>query len=231
MTLLTMIQNVCDELSLDPPTEVISSTDPMVSQLLRLVKRQGDDMARDYDWTKLIVLREFTATADYPQNEPPDDLERFLDNSTLWNKSRLWRVNGPVLPSDWQRLRVINSNPVPQIWRMMDGKIDIYPITAGEVYSYEYVSGEWIEHIDGSTGRTFTADTDTARISERIIELGVIYRWKKAKGFAYADFEADYQKALENEVGSDRAQAPWTLSKPWRGQPPGSWWPGTVIGS
>lgn len=182
MTLKTMVRDICDELAIDAPTEVISSQDPLILQLTRLVKRQGDDMARAYDWSVLIVQREFTATADYPQNEPPADWERFLDNSTLWNKSRLWRVNGPVLPADWQRLRIINSNPVPQIWRMVNGKIDIYPVTAGEIYSYEYVSGEWITHADGSTGRTFTADDDTCRISERLISLGVIWRWKMAKG-------------------------------------------------
>lgn len=231
MTLLTVVQEVCDELSLDEPTDVLSSTDLMVRQLARLVQRQGDDMARIYDWSKLIVQREFTSSGDYPQTEPPADWERFLDNSTLWNKSRLWRVNGPVLPADWQRLRVINSNPVPQIWRVLDGKIDIYPVTAGEIYTYEYVSGEWITHADGTTGRTFTGDDDTSRISERLISLGVIWRWKKAKGFAWEAFKKDYDDMLENEIGSDRAQAPWTLSKPWRGQPPGSWWPGTVIGA
>lgn len=227
MTLLTMITNVCAELNLDQITSVISNNDPTTQQLLRLAQRAGDEMARDYDWSDLVVQRSFAAISSNIQTEPPADFERYKANSSLWNNSRLWKLNGPVEPDEWQRLTIINSQPVPQVWRTLGGKLAIYPPVAGETLSYEYLTKNWIQ-TTGSTTATWQADTDTAILSERIIELSVIYRWKKAKGFEYGGAERDYDDAMESEVGSDRAAKAKSLSKPNRGQVPGNYWPGQI---
>lgn len=229
MTLLTVIQNVCAELSLDQPGLVMGSPDPTTTQLRALSQRAGDEIARAHDWSALRISRQFTATGAIPEpNEPPTDWERFADNSVIWNNSRLWQLNGPVDPQTWQRNRIVNTNPVPQIWRMQSGKLAIYPDIASEIISYEYISANWITLAGGGTGKRWAADGDIAIIPERILELSLLWRWKRAKGLDYGEELENYSRALESEVGGDRASSPVSLSLPIRGDLPDNYWPGII---
>jgi hypothetical protein len=53
MTLIELIQQVCDELMINSPTAVIGSTDPQVRQLLALLNRLGADISRQFQWQRL----------------------------------------------------------------------------------------------------------------------------------------------------------------------------------
>lgn len=230
MSLLTIIQNVCAEISIDPPTAVMSSADPQIAQLRILSFRAGRELQRNHDWSALIVRREFTATGAIPEPaEPPDDWSRYVQNSKIWNASRLWQLNGPVEPQTWERWTILNGNPVPQIFRFLGGKLAIFPNIAGEAIRYEYVSNAWVAVNDGTTyAATWTNDTDTSRFPEELIELSTIWRWKRAKGLDYGEEMANFERAKESAIGADRSAAPMDISLPNRGGVPDNWWPGTI---
>lgn len=229
MSLLTVTQKACATLSISIPGIVIGNPDPTTTQLLYLLQDAGDEIARKYDWSTLVTARSFTATGAYPEPTAlPADWEKFTDNSVIWNNSRLWQLNGPVDSQTWQRNRVVNTNPVPQIWRMYQGDLDIYPNTAGETISFEYVSNAWVSHTVGGNTSTLTADTDTFLFQERLLQLALIWRWKDAKGLDFESSFMKYNAALEGAIASDRAAAPKSLSKPSRGQVPDNYWPGII---
>lgn len=231
MSLLTIIQNVCAEIDLDQPTAVMSSADPQIGQLRVLSYRAGKDLLKDHDWSTLVVRRDFTATGTIPETaEPPSDWARYVANSKIWNVSRLWQMNGPVEPQTWERLTILNSNPVPQIWRMLGGKLAFYPNDISETIRYEYVSKYWIAVSGGTTyAETWANDTDTARFPEDLLELSLIWRWKRAKGLDYAEELENFERAKESAIGADRAAAPMDISLPNRGQVPDNYWPGTIV--
>ncbi|MDQ0084584.1 hypothetical protein J2W35_004953 [Variovorax boronicumulans] len=53
MTLLQLIQQVCNELGISPPNAVVSSTNPQIRQLYALLNRHGHDLARAFEWQRL----------------------------------------------------------------------------------------------------------------------------------------------------------------------------------
>lgn len=54
MTLLQIVQQAYGELGLSPiPSNVVSSTDPQVVQMLALLQRHGHDLCRQFDWERL----------------------------------------------------------------------------------------------------------------------------------------------------------------------------------
>lgn len=53
MTLLELVQQVCDELMISRPLAVTTSQDPQVRQLYALLNRLGTDIARQYPWQRL----------------------------------------------------------------------------------------------------------------------------------------------------------------------------------
>jgi len=230
MSLLSIIQNVCAEIDLDQPAAVMSSADPQIRQLLILSTRAARDLLKDHDWSVLTTTRDFTATGVIPEPaEPPSDFKRFVANSMIWNVSRLWSLNGPLEPGAWDRLTILNSNPVPQVWRMLGGKLAFFPNDTGETLRYEYVSSNWIAVGGGTTyADNWANDTDTARFPEDLLELSLIWRWKRAKGLDYGEELENYERAKEAAVGADRAAQPMSMSMPYRGEVPENYWPGTI---
>lgn len=53
MTLLELVQQVCDELMIQRPPTVAGSTDPQIRQLLALLNRLGVDLSRQAQWQRL----------------------------------------------------------------------------------------------------------------------------------------------------------------------------------
>lgn len=53
MNLLQLIQQTCNELGINPPNAVVSSTDPQIRQLYALLNRHGHDLTRQFEWEKL----------------------------------------------------------------------------------------------------------------------------------------------------------------------------------
>jgi hypothetical protein len=230
MSLLTIVQKACAVLALPVPGLIVGNPDPTVLQLLGLVQEAGDDLALDeYDWSNLHVLRSFTASGAYPEPTAlPADWQKFADNSVIWNNSRLWQLNGPVDAQTWQRNTVINTNPVPQIWRILQGDLDIYPNVVGETISFEYLSSYWVKLNAGGTSNIFASDADTTVFPDRLLYLALIWRWKDAQGLDFESALNKYNRAKESYIASDRAAAPKSLSKPYRGDLPDNYWPGII---
>jgi hypothetical protein len=53
MTLLELVQQVCNELMIPSPATVAGSTDPQIVQLYALLNRLGNDISRQFDWNRL----------------------------------------------------------------------------------------------------------------------------------------------------------------------------------
>ena len=53
MTLLELVQQVCDDLMIQRPQTVAGSTDPQIRQLLALLNRLGVDLSRQAQWQRL----------------------------------------------------------------------------------------------------------------------------------------------------------------------------------
>lgn len=53
MTLLELVQQVCDELMIDRPSAVVNSADPQIVQLSALLNRLGNDISRQAQWQRL----------------------------------------------------------------------------------------------------------------------------------------------------------------------------------
>lgn len=62
-TLLQLVQAATDELGITRPTAVIGNTDPQIIQLLALSNRVGEDLARSFEWRRLVKERVFETTA------------------------------------------------------------------------------------------------------------------------------------------------------------------------
>jgi len=53
MTLIQLIQQVCDELAINRPTVIVDTTDPQTRQMSALLYRLGNDLVKQFEWQRL----------------------------------------------------------------------------------------------------------------------------------------------------------------------------------
>jgi hypothetical protein len=154
--------------------------------------------------TQVTVSENATATADtsfafglsaYPF---PTDVDHLIP-STFWDRGQRWQIEGPLSPQDWQALKqgIIASGPRRR-YRVMDGQffLDPVPYDTNSI-EYEYYSYNWAQSVTGTTQSGFLADTDIYLLDDDIMILGVIWRFRMAKGLEYSQQYNAWMEAMD----------------------------------
>lgn len=190
MTLLSLIRDVCAEVGVPRPSAVYAATDPTMRAMLSHAQEEGATLARLGPWQALRKEKTFTSLAAETQTAMvATDLASFV-NGTFWNRTRRRPLIGPVTPQEWQRMKASTTSPVNDTFTYRGNDILINPApSAGHTFAYEYQSKNWCESSGGTDQAAWAADTDVGLLDERLMKLGIIWRFKKQRGLA---FDADY---------------------------------------
>lgn len=214
MTMLTIVQDAVGDIGgMQVPSAVAGSSDATVKQMLYLLNKEGGELSTGascglvHDWATLQTEATFTTVATESQGLITTLAPgfRFLIDETIWNRTSQREHFGPLSPRQWQYRKASSfSGPYPE-FRIVGGYLKMNPVpTAGQTVAFEFQSSHWALAQDGTTTKArFTADDDTGRIEERLLTLGLIWRWKKAKGLDYGEDFRTYQMAALNSIGRD----------------------------
>lgn len=216
MSLLSIVQNVTQLLSLPTPATVEGSTDRQVLQLLALANEEGKSLAKRHAWQALTEEYSFATVASNAQtgNDPiPADFDRWLPN-TFFNRTTRRPLTGPISPREWQW---IMAQPVYSTvylaFRERTNTFLIAPVPpVGQQIFGEYVSINWALSQTMVAQSSFMADTDTALLDENLITLGLRWRYLKAKGLDYAEDMETYERELEQSMARDGGSSMLSLS-------------------
>ena len=135
----------------------------------------------------------------------PTDFD-YMIPGTFWDRGFRWQVYGPITPQEWQVLKSGLSPTGPRRrFRIMNGAINIDPIPYDSNWLvYEYYSRGVALAADGVTVKTqFSADTDTYQIDDDLLILGLIWRYRRAKGLDYSEEKRTYDDALARKLARD----------------------------
>lgn len=232
MTLLTMANEAQDTLSLPRSTVVVSSTDPNVRLLLALANQEGRALGRRAKWESLVTEKTFTSAATAIQTGAvPTDFNHIV-NHTMFNRTQFRRVTGPLNAEEWQAQQALSTSLLTDSFRIQGGDIYIEPVPeAGDTYAYEYVSKNWCQSAASAGQIKWTADDDTGVMDETLMVLGLIWRFRKSRGFDYAEefntYELEVEQAIMRDGGKrdlnysldnsllDHAQPPFVIEGNW----------------
>lgn len=230
MSLLTIIQQTAPLLGITAPVVVVGSTDLQVQQLFQLAQQEAGELARRHDWQVLVREQTFSASGDIDQpGAIPCDYDHMAAGQTFWNRSRRLPVPGPLLPDEWAAIRAMVATGPDANYRIVGNAIQFFPPAGnGEEIAYEYISQNWCKSAAGTPQSEWLADTDEAIIPERLIKLGIIWRWRQAKGFDYAEAMSTYEREVEKATARDRGPRTINTTRWWRSGVPQSWWPGVI---
>lgn len=213
MTLLTICQNIAREVGITVPSSIVGNTAKEATVLLRFAQRTGTQIAQAHDWVTLQAEHTFTTADGTAYYDLPAGFRRFLVE-TAWDRDNLRPMRGPITPAEWQvwKSSVIANAGIHKRWRVkpVSGvkKFYVDPIpSATDSLVFEYVSDYWCQSSGGTAQSEWTADTDTARIDEDLIEMGVIWRMLNRLGRPYIEERAEFDMEVERRWGRDAGAA------------------------
>jgi hypothetical protein len=206
MSLLTLVQDACRRVSLARPNAVMSATDEQTQQLLGLANEEGQELAARYPWQALTNQAQFFTVGTEVQGTIQALTGpgfNWILNETIWNRTQRRPIFGPQSPAKWQELKASFMNGPWIQYRIRGNQLLFLPTPAvGEDCYFEWQSKYWVQSAGGDSFQ-YVNDADTSYLDERLITLGVIWRWKAAKGLEYAEDFAKYERAIGDAMNRD----------------------------
>lgn len=214
MSLLTLLQDVADIVQIDRPTSVVAATDPTTRQLKAFAQEIGDELARSFDWRKLKVSANIVGDGSTEFWDLPSDFDRQASGDVLWLQSAPFiPLSGPLSDQDFIAMKAAPTRPIRPIWRYFGDQMQLWPVLSDtQVCLLEYRTSHWIISEDGATLRSkWSADSDEMVVPERIVKLGMVYRWRSAKKLdcaqEFATYQLEAEKARKADAGSRTLKA------------------------
>ena len=232
MTVLSVCQNAALKVGLSKPDQVFAATDREWQEMAALVNECATDIADAYDWQLLRTIETLTGDGSTDDFDLPSDYERMLKTASLWSSRYLWDMEHVVDSDEWLNRVVLPYTQVNGMWTIYGGQIHILDTMAsGDTAKFFYISNLIVSPAIGANKTAFTADDDSFRLSEKLLQLCLTYKWQQTHGLEYAESMADYQSELASEIDKDQGSKPVISGRPyvnWRDR--NIAWPGSITG-
>jgi hypothetical protein len=215
MTVLSVVQDVCQVVGVQHPTSLFSgiATNRTAQELAALANEMAQRISYDLrDWTMFRKRCDFTggsgvddASGTYTSFLLPADYKRMLLTANVRNSTT---PRTPMLfindYDEWIARRLNNEIDPRGEWTIVGGSMLVSPIPAsGVTISFPYLERNCVKLTSGGNGDRFVADTDSFRLDERLLKLGMIYQWKAQKGSPYAEDMGTFGDAVSIAMGKD----------------------------
>jgi len=213
LSLLTALNDAQRLLSLSVTSQIVADGQETQNLLYALAKEEVEECANDRDWPILRRTQSFTTTlASLQTSGKASDYDRAIAD-TFWNTTRDYKVYGPLSDQEWA---IANGAAVTSAtWQNAMFRYDglhIFPVpTVAETVTYEYIINTPWETSVGAALTSPTADNDVSKFGDRLLKLGVVWRYKQAKGRDYAEDLRNYEMA-KNAAWEKQRGAPRMLS-------------------
>jgi len=205
MTLLSVAQEVCKKVGLNVPDTVATSTDREMVEMLSVINDMAERIASGHDWQKLSAIATVTGDGATEEFSLPTDYDRQLVKSQVWSSSLETPLSHISDLDKWLGFDVQSYDYVINAWIIYGGSLHIKPALATSVSGkYFYQSNLIVAPATGDNKTSFTVDTDTFRLDEKLLRLGSIWQWRENKGLPYAEDMANYEELKERLVARDK---------------------------
>jgi len=175
-------------------------------ELADLANEVAKDIAKSHDWQALTKVATFTGDGTTTDFSPPSDYDRMMIRSDLldtasfaWGYSRIRDVN------EWLLLTQEGLEATPGSWIFFGNLFQFVPApAASSTTKFPYISNGIVTPSSGKDEIQFLRDDDAFKLPERLLTLGVIWRWREQKKLDAATEQAAFEKAFNEYAGRDK---------------------------
>lgn len=229
MAILTAMQSAATRLLGQKPGAFFGASDKFALEIADLVNEVAIDVAKYQDWQGLTSFATIVGDGSTLAFSLPADYDRMLKTARIEDvTSWFWGYQRILDLSTFMRLRNYGWGPVPGIWAMYGNQIQFTPAPTQSA-TYPYISANWARHAGTQALKpAFTSDTDTYLLPERLLTLGLVWRWREQKKLDASGDQEAFIKALDEYAASDKGGRVYRSNASRRLPGVGIAWPGVL---
>lgn len=208
MTILPAMQSAAVRLFGYKPEVFFDSSEQFEMEIVDLVNEVAMDICEYHDWQALTQICTFVSDGVTEEFAFPADYDRQLlytvvqdINGWMWSYTHVSDINTFLA----QRNMSFGTNP--GIWTIYQDKMHFLPApTPGNDATFPYISLNYARGAGGALAPQFESDTDEFIIkgADRVLTLGLIWRWRENKKLDYTGDQEAYVMALEQLAARDK---------------------------
>lgn len=129
----------------------------------------------------------------------------------------------PVIPvtedGNWQHLTDVGAAGVVKYYRLAgyegNWTMDVYnPPASGDTLTVHYISNLWMVSSGGTKGSSFTDTGDILLLPRRVIETGIVWRFRERKGLPYEDKYREHEALVARLSNDARGRRKINMGEP-----------------
>lgn len=211
MSLLTMCQNVLAETGWPVPSTISNSGDGTAKQIFAIANTELRAISEALSWPHLEIEYPFSTVAGQSIYLWPVGF-RVLAQQSLFDKNEYYGLRGSTGLQFWEllkygRLASICSSSFRVVYPLGVAGIELTPAPTGvsEMVAV-YYTNMYATNAQGQSVPQYAADTDVSKVPERYVELGVKWRFRRAKGLDFSAELAEYNATVQTQFAKYLSQ-------------------------
>lgn len=206
MSILDAMQSAAVRLVARRPSTFFGTTNPFEMEIAELATEVGKDIAKSHDWQALTKIATINGTGEQTAFTLPNDYDRMLVKSDILDTQNwAWGYHRIKDMNEWLRQTAAGWNPLPGGWILFGNEFQFVPAPkSGATAKYPYVSKNFATDTSGTPKASFTKDDDKFVLDERLMTLGLIWKWREQKRLDASGDEANFLKAFDEVAGKDK---------------------------
>lgn len=184
--------------------EVFGSSETIAIEMADLVNEVAASIVDSHDWRALTKVHQVVGDGSTAYALPTDYDRMVMASEVDDANSWFWGYQAFESVNEWMRFQSGTYSVIsPGGWIILGGELQFYPAPNGTA-QFPYISRNWAIDEAGGRKAAFTADNDIFVLDERLLTLGLIWRWQEQKGMEYAESLQTYEIALARAQSRDK---------------------------
>ena len=186
------------------PDAFYGSTETFQMELADWANEVATDVAKYQDWQALTTVAELAGDGVTSLFDLPSDYDRQLQYSEVQGDTAwAWGYQGYTDLNAFLFDQSRGFNGYPGGWIIYGGKLRFAPAPTSAAM-YPYATKNYAQAADGTPKPAFTADDDVFVLPERLLTLGLVWRWRENKKLDASGDQEAFIKALDEYAAKDK---------------------------
>lgn len=204
MALLEMCQRVLAETGWPVLSAIASNSDGTAKQIFAIANKELRALSELFNWPQLEVEYDFNTVPAQAVYLWPADF-RVMDPNSVFDAGQYYGLRSSTNLRYWELLKYgnlasLNRPSFRRVYPLGVPGIEMTPAPTGvNPMVAVYYSSMYARDSDSNLTPMFATDLDTPRIPERYVELGINWRFRRAKGLDYSAELAEYNATIQSQ--------------------------------
>lgn len=187
------------------PTSFFGSNGQLAVELCDLVNEVAHDIIWYQDWQALIRAHTITGNGSNDSFPFPSDYLRMTNGAELQDlQSWFWGYGYYPDVDQFLRDQASGGLPSPGGWIIIQNRFNFAPAPTGQA-TFPYISKNYaLSQGNNAPTSEFTRDGDSFVLPERLLTLGLVWRWREQKKLDFTGDQEAFVKALDEYAVADR---------------------------